>query len=142
HRRHRQPDGDHRTHDRLRRRGLRSEGRRRRGESPRRRFPARRSEPAPPADRPHPGVPLRRARRRHRLRHHPVRDPLIGSPMDHPTTSTLLTWMTFTPVAGALLILAVIGLRGAGALAKPAADQASRVIALVASAAVLVMAAY
>ena len=62
--------------------------------------------------------------------------------MDHPTTSTLLTWMTFVPAAGGLLILAVVGLRSAGALAKAAADQASRVIALVASAAVLVMAAY
>ena len=44
--------------------------------------------------------------------------------MDHPTTSTLLTWMTFTPVAGALLILLVVGLRSAGALGKAAADQA------------------
>ncbi|HYV65580.1 MAG TPA: hypothetical protein VE964_05010, partial [Myxococcales bacterium] len=62
--------------------------------------------------------------------------------MDHPTTSTLLTWMTFMPAAGGLLILAVVGLRSAGALTKAAADQASRVIALVASAAVLVMSAY
>ena len=62
--------------------------------------------------------------------------------MDHDTTSTLLTWMTFTPVAGAVLILLVVGLRSAGTLSKAVADQASRVIALVASAAVLVMAAY
>src|SRR5207248_9011919 len=39
-------------------------------------------------------------------------------------------------------ILLVVGLRSAGALGKTAADQASRVIALVASAAVLVMAAF
>src|SRR6267142_3103543 len=103
---------------------------------------SRRREAAPAADRPHPGLPVRRAGRRHRLRHHPVRDPLIGRIMDHPTSSALLTWMTFTPVAGAVLILLVLGLRSAGALGKAAADQASRVIALVASAAVLVMAAY
>ena len=62
--------------------------------------------------------------------------------MDHPTTSMLLTWMTFAPLAGGVLILLVVGLRSAGALGKTAADQASRVIALVASAAVLVMAAF
>src|SRR2546428_3743094 len=62
--------------------------------------------------------------------------------MDHPTTSSLLTWMTFAPVAGGVLILILVGLRGAGALSKELTDQASRVIALVASAAVLVMAAF
>src|SRR6266849_6816535 len=142
HRRDRERGGHHSPHDRLRRRGLRSEDRRRSGEPARRRLPARRRAAAPAANRPHPGLPVRRAGRRHRLRHHPVRDPLIGSAMDHPTTSTLLTWMTFTPVAGAVLILLVVGLRSAGALSKAAADQVSRVLALVASAAVLVMAAY
>jgi NADH-quinone oxidoreductase subunit M len=61
--------------------------------------------------------------------------------MDHPTTSALLTWMTFTPVIGSAVILGVIGLRSMGALTKEQADQASRIVALVASAAVLGMAA-
>ncbi len=56
------------------------------------------------------------------------------------TTSTLLTWITFLPVAGAAGILAILGLRSAGALAKEAADQASRVIALVASGLTLALA--
>src|SRR6184192_3598943 len=62
--------------------------------------------------------------------------------MDHPTTSSLLTWMIFAPTIGVLLILIVIGLRSLGTLSKQQADQASRVIALVASAAVLVMSAF
>ncbi|MFL5409989.1 MAG: NuoM family protein [Myxococcales bacterium] len=49
--------------------------------------------------------------------------------------------MTFTPAIGVLLILVVIGLRSLGTLAKQQADEASRIIALVASAAVLGMAA-
>src|SRR3989442_10500273 len=53
--------------------------------------------------------------------------------MDHPTTFSLLTWITFMPLIGAALILPVLGLRAAGALAKGAADQASRVITLGAS---------
>src|SRR2546430_8154601 len=53
--------------------------------------------------------------------------------MDHPTTSLLLTWITFLPLIGAALILPVLGLRASGALTKQAADQASRVITLVAS---------
>src|SRR3954467_11188922 len=61
--------------------------------------------------------------------------------MDHPTTSALLTWMTFTPVIGVVLILAVIGLRSLGTLSRQQGDEASRIIALVASAAVLGMAA-
>jgi NADH-quinone oxidoreductase subunit M len=61
--------------------------------------------------------------------------------MDHPTTSTLLTWMTFTPLLGGALILVIVGLRGAGALSRKQADEASRIVALVASAAVLGMAA-
>src|SRR5712671_2891765 len=61
--------------------------------------------------------------------------------MDHPTTSSLLTWMTFTPVIGVALILAVIGLRSLGTLSKQQGDEACRIIALVASAAVLGMAA-
>src|SRR5438270_4357219 len=61
--------------------------------------------------------------------------------MDHPTTSSLLTWMTFTPVIGVLVILIVIGLRSLGTLSKQQADEAARIIALVASTAVLGMAA-
>src|SRR5258708_1607923 len=59
--------------------------------------------------------------------------------MDHPTTSTLLTWMTFLPLGGAALILAVLGLRAAGAVSKEVGDQISRVIALAASGLVLVL---
>jgi NADH-quinone oxidoreductase subunit M len=58
----------------------------------------------------------------------------------YPTTSTLLTWITFLPLLGGVAILGVIGLRAAGALAKEAADQASRVIALLASGLTLVLA--
>src|SRR5947209_2354607 len=61
--------------------------------------------------------------------------------MDHPTTSTILTWMTFLPLIGAALIGVVLALRAAGVLAKAAADEASRWIALVASGLVLVLAA-
>jgi len=61
--------------------------------------------------------------------------------MDHPTTSSLLTWMTFTPAIGVVLVLIVIGLRSLGTLSKQQADEASRIIALAASAAVLGMAA-
>jgi NADH-quinone oxidoreductase subunit M len=61
--------------------------------------------------------------------------------MDHPTTSALLTWMTFTPVMGAAVILGIVGLRSMGALTKEQANQASRIVALVASAAVLGMGA-
>src|SRR5467141_2785326 len=60
--------------------------------------------------------------------------------MDHPTTSSLLTWITFMPLIGAALILPVLGLRAAGTLSKGAADQASRVITLVASGLTLVLA--
>jgi len=60
--------------------------------------------------------------------------------MDHPTTSSLLTWITFMPLIGAALILPVLGLRAAGAFSKGAADQASRVITLVASGLTLVLA--
>ena len=55
--------------------------------------------------------------------------------MDHPTTSSLLTWMTFTPVLGVVLIFAVIGLRSLGTLSKQQGDEACRIVALVASAA-------
>src|SRR5438132_3609396 len=60
--------------------------------------------------------------------------------MDHPTTSSLLSWMTFLPLIGAALILPVLGLRASGAITKEISDQACRVIALVASGAVLVLA--
>src|SRR5438105_9009043 len=59
--------------------------------------------------------------------------------MDHPTTSTLLTWMTFLPLLGAVLILPVLGLRAAGAITKAVSDQICRLLALVASGAVLVL---
>jgi len=48
--------------------------------------------------------------------------------------------MTFLPLIGAALILPVLGLRAAGVLSKPAADQVSRVIALLASGLVLLLA--
>ena len=60
--------------------------------------------------------------------------------MDHPTTSTILSWMTFLPLIGAALILCVVGLRSAGLFAKHVADEASRWITLVASGLVLVLA--
>jgi NADH-quinone oxidoreductase subunit M len=47
--------------------------------------------------------------------------------------------LTFLPLIGAALILPVLGLRSAGLLTKQAADQAARVIALIASGAVLVL---
>src|SRR5260370_15723254 len=59
--------------------------------------------------------------------------------MDHPTTSTLLTWMTFLPAGGAVLILGVVGLRAAG-ISKEMGDHLSRIIALAASARVLALA--
>src|SRR5471030_2782953 len=59
--------------------------------------------------------------------------------MDHPTTSTLLTWMTFLPLGGAAAILPVLLARGAGLITKPLGDQISRLITLVASGLVLVL---
>jgi len=55
-------------------------------------------------------------------------------------TPSILTWMTFLPLIGAALILPVLGLRAWGVLSKPAADQVSRVIALLASGLVLLLA--
>ena len=60
--------------------------------------------------------------------------------MTFPTTSSLLTWITFLPLIGAALILPVLGSRAAGVLTKEAADQASRVITLIASGLALVLA--
>ena len=60
--------------------------------------------------------------------------------MDHPTTSSLLTWITFMPLIGAALILPVLALRASGALTKAASDQACRVIAMVASGLTLLLA--
>ena len=57
--------------------------------------------------------------------------------MDHPTTSSLLTWMTFTPVIGAVLVLVAVALRSLGTLSKQQTDEACRVIALVASTALM-----
>src|SRR3954468_19247009 len=62
--------------------------------------------------------------------------------MDHPTTSFLLTWMTFLPLAGAALILPVLLLKSAGAITQAVSDQICRVIALLASGAVLVLGWY
>jgi len=56
------------------------------------------------------------------------------------TTSTLLSWITFMPLLGAVGVLAVVGLRSVGTLAKEAADQACRVLAMVASGLTLVLA--
>ncbi len=60
--------------------------------------------------------------------------------MDHPTTSSLLTWITFMPLIGAALILPVLALRAWGALTKAASDQVCRVIAMVASGLTLLLA--
>src|SRR5947207_6654920 len=60
--------------------------------------------------------------------------------MNLPTTSALLTSITFMPLLGAALILPVLGLRASGALSKGAADQACRVITFVASGLTLLLA--
>ena len=54
--------------------------------------------------------------------------------------STILTWMTFAPLIGAALILPILALRASGVFGKKEADQASRIVALAASAIVLVLA--
>ena len=59
--------------------------------------------------------------------------------MDHPTTSALLTWMTFLPLAGAALILPVLALRASAVITKELGDQICRVLALAASGLVLVL---
>jgi NADH-quinone oxidoreductase subunit M len=59
--------------------------------------------------------------------------------MDHPTVSTLLSWITFLPLLGAAGILGLLGLRSAGVLTKEQGDQGSRVIALAASAVCFVL---
>ena len=56
------------------------------------------------------------------------------------TTSWLLSWITFLPLLGAALILPVLALRSAGALSRQSADQACRVITLLASGLTLVLA--
>jgi NADH-quinone oxidoreductase subunit M len=58
----------------------------------------------------------------------------------YPTTSTLLTWITFLPLLGAVAVLGIVGIRAAGALTKEAGDQASRLVALVASGLTLLLA--
>src|SRR5947207_3943358 len=60
--------------------------------------------------------------------------------MNLPTTSALLTSITFMPLLGAALILPVLGLRASGALSKGASDQACRVITFVASGLTLLLA--
>jgi NADH-quinone oxidoreductase subunit M len=59
--------------------------------------------------------------------------------MDHPTTSTLLSWITFTPLLGALGVGLVLLLRSAGILGRAQADQASRLLALLASGVALLL---
>ncbi len=54
--------------------------------------------------------------------------------MNHPTESYLLSWMVFTPLAGLAAILAVVVARLFLGFDKKVADQASRYIALAASA--------
>ena len=62
--------------------------------------------------------------------------------MDHPTTSTLLTWMTFIPLLGSAVILALLGLRSSGVFNKQQVDQLSRYVALAGSGIPLVMGLY
>src|SRR5258708_1596625 len=62
--------------------------------------------------------------------------------MDHPTTSTLLSWMTFLPMAGGVVILGLLGLRSAGIFTKQQVDDFSRYIALAMSGAVLLLSLY
>jgi NADH-quinone oxidoreductase subunit M len=54
--------------------------------------------------------------------------------MHYETDSTLLTWMTFVPMAGMTLIALLLALRPLLKLERSLLDQAARVIALVASA--------
>jgi NADH-quinone oxidoreductase subunit M len=60
--------------------------------------------------------------------------------MDQAANFSILTWMTFLPVVGAVLILPVLGLRATGAISKQVGDQLCRIIALAASGAVLILA--
>jgi len=57
----------------------------------------------------------------------------------NPTTSTLLTWITFTPMGGAALVLAAVFLHAAGVIGKEQRDQLCRVLALIASGTCLVL---
>ncbi len=59
--------------------------------------------------------------------------------MDHPTTSTLLSWMLFTPLAGVVTITALVG---TGIFAKSKMNELSRAIALFCSAVPLVLGIY
>ncbi|MBS2024267.1 MAG: hypothetical protein JST92_17840, partial [Deltaproteobacteria bacterium] len=58
-----------------------------------------------------------------------------------PNSSTLLLWITFLPLAGALAVLAAVTLRGAGVLTSALTDRLSRLTALVTSGAVLALCA-
>ena len=60
--------------------------------------------------------------------------------MDYPTTSTLLTWMTFLPLAGAGVILLMISLRSLLGLSRALLDNASRALGLLSTLAVLLLA--
>src|SRR5438067_11438373 len=60
--------------------------------------------------------------------------------MNLPTTSALLTWITFMPLLGAALMLPALGLRASGTLSQGASDQACRVITVVASGLTLLLA--
>src|ERR1700730_1500862 len=52
---------------------------------------------------------------------------------DHPTTSALLSWITFLPLLGGAAIRGLLGLRSPRLLNKEQVDQGSRILALVAS---------
>lgn len=60
--------------------------------------------------------------------------------MDYPTTSTLLTWMTFLPLIGAGAILLLIALRSLLGLPRGVLDNASRAIGLISTVVVMVLA--
>ncbi len=62
--------------------------------------------------------------------------------MDHPTTSSLLSWMTFLPMLGSIVIVALLGLRSAKILTKLQVDELSRYIALALSGVVLLLSLY
>ncbi len=59
--------------------------------------------------------------------------------MEHQTTSTLLSWMTFLPLLGAAVILGLVALAPLLKLSRSALDNASRAVGLLSTLAVLYM---
>ncbi len=59
--------------------------------------------------------------------------------MEHQTTSTLLTWMIFTPLLGAAAIFAALGVGNLSSWPKAVTDNIARAIGVIASGAVLIM---